>query len=77
MLLSSGVFPGNFSLNLTDSEFLMSPFGSSLQNYHKLQDVFELSLFFIKLYIGITASISLALCICTLFILLMHSLNGG
>ena len=51
--------------------------GQSLKYCHKLSDVFEqLSLYYIKLYIGITTSMSLTLSICVLFISLMHSVNG-
>ena len=44
----------------------------SLQYYHKLIDISEyLSPYSIKLYIGISTSMSLALSTCVLFILLM------
>ena len=45
---------------------------------HKLPDCFEeLSLYPIKLYIGITISMSLVLSVCALFISLMQSVNGA
>ena len=50
----------------------------SLYLCHKLSYVFEtLSLYSIKLYIGLITSMYLSLSICVLFILLMHSVNGA
>ena len=64
-------------LKLTISRLLFTA-GLSLQYYHKLPDVFEeLSLYSIKLYIGITISISLASSICILFISFMQLVNGA
>ena len=77
------IWPVIFCLNLNESvlsgKLSIAPtpvkVGSSLI-YHKLQDVFnELSLYFIKLYIGITTSTFLALSICVLYISLMQSVN--
>ena len=49
-----------------------------LQNCHKIPDVFEeLSLYSIKLYIGITTLIYWASSICVLLILLMQVVNGA
>ena len=56
---------------------MITLFGSSLQYCHKLPEVFEkLSLYSVKLYIGITTSGSFALSTCTLFISVMSSVNG-
>ena len=71
-----------FSLNLNKKLLLLSEgksiiattlfkTGSSLQYFHKLLHV----LYYIK-FINITTSMSLALFICVLFILLMESVNG-
>ena len=50
--------------------------GSALQDCHKLPNIFEWLLHnSIKLYIGITMSVSLVLSISVLFILLMQSVN--
>ena len=52
--------------------------GSSLQYCHKVRDVFEwLSLYSIKLYVGITKSVSWASSTYILFILLMQLVNGA
>ena len=52
--------------------------GSSLEDCHKLPDVFEwLLLYSIKLYIGITTSMPMALSTCITFILLMQLVNGA
>ena len=72
--------PAIFVLKLNDALLLLSVGKSTLSKYglslyycHKLPDVFEyLSLYFIKLYIGISMSMSLALSICALFISLMQ-----
>ena len=37
----AGVFPVTFILDLSDSDYVMLSFGSSLQYCHKLPDVFE------------------------------------
>ena len=48
----------------------------SPQYYHRLPVFFEkISLYSIKLCIGITTSMSLALSTCVLFVLLMQSVN--
>ena len=50
---------------------------SSLYYCHKLSDVFkQLLQYSIKLCIGVTISVSLALSTCVLFISLMQSVNG-
>ena len=83
---SSPVWPVIFSLELNESVRLPSlksiiaslffTAGISLQYYHYLPRVFEyLSLYCVKLYIGTTISISLALSISILFILLLQSVN--
>ena len=60
---------------MNDSEFTIASFGSFL--CHKPPDVLEqLSLCSTKLYIGITAPMSLALSICVLIISFTQSVNG-
>ena len=57
---------------------LLSTAGWSLLYYHKILDVFEwLLLYSIKIYIGITTSISWASSTCVLFTLLLHLVNGA
>ena len=49
----------------------------SLQRFHKLPDFSELLLLYsIKLYIGITTWVFLALSTCELFVSFMESVNG-
>ena len=77
LLKSLGAFPIIFILNFSDSESVKLLFRSSLYNCHKVPDVFELlSLYCIKLYIGIPISISLALSISVLFISLLQLIKG-
>ena len=68
----------NESVALVPLTPLLFTAGISLQYFHKLPDTFEqLSLYYIKIYIGITISISLALSTWVLLILLMQSVNGA
>ena len=77
-----------FILNLNESVVLVAvkstillalfTAGISLQYCHKLPDAFEqLSLYYIKLYIGITISMHSALSTSVLFILLIQLINGA
>ena len=71
------VLSKNLDLNFNDSEFVIVACGSSLQNWYKPPDVFDkLSLYFLKLYFGITASRYFALSTCVSFILVMQLVNG-
>ena len=55
---------------------ILSKAGLSLYYFHKLPDVFEYTpLYYIKLYIDIDTSMSLALSICALFISFMQLAN--
>ena len=65
-----------FVLDLLILYLLLFTAGISLQNCHKLPDVFEqLKLYSIKLYIGITISIYSASFSWVLFVLLMQLVN--
>ena len=81
------VLPTIFVLNLNEALLLLlarkssiaplSKNGSSLNQCHKLPDVLEyLSLYSVKLYIGITMSMPLPLSICVLFLSLTQLVNG-
>ena len=68
---------GLTSLNSTIAPLQFTA-GSSLEDCHKLPDVFEwLLLYSIKLYTGITTSMPMTLSTCISFILLMQLVNGA